>query len=358
MGAMKGDFLGFTFDGIHSSELGIMRVSDGSRYSENLLPTFQDKTVQIPGNNGMYYHGSYYTQRQFNLSIAFDALTEEQLRHLKVLFSDKKIHNLIFDEMPYKIYKVKITGTPNLKYVCFDKERPSYWNINDKRDLIGSKKDLYDPYDKADYGRVYKGEGQLNFVAYSPFAKSRFKYIDQYNIENIPEWGSLKTPYAQDVNYNLDSWIDSVKLLKFGVKKAVNGKDYILDSYTKDGILVYNPGDFDTDYILQFFPEESSGIYNFCRHTIQFDIDHFLKIAPLTLFHGDKGIQVNTKLNLLEGINEEGNITGTIYNQYIEEGDFFKIPVSDEVQFLNFIYDLNIEPQIKQGQIIYDYLFI
>ena len=85
MSVMKGDFLGFTFNGIHSSELGIMRVSDGSRYTENLLPTIQDKTTQIPGGDGTFYQGSFYTQKQISFPIVFDELTEEQLRRLKNL---------------------------------------------------------------------------------------------------------------------------------------------------------------------------------------------------------------------------------------------------------------------------------
>ena len=72
------DYVGFTFNGIHSSSLGIVRTSEGSRFNENLLPTIQDKTVQIPGGDGMYHFGSYYTQKQFNVSYAFDSLTEEQ----------------------------------------------------------------------------------------------------------------------------------------------------------------------------------------------------------------------------------------------------------------------------------------
>jgi hypothetical protein len=39
MSEFKGDFLGFTYNKLHSSELGIVRVSDGSRFNENLLPT-------------------------------------------------------------------------------------------------------------------------------------------------------------------------------------------------------------------------------------------------------------------------------------------------------------------------------
>jgi phage-related protein len=79
MSDFKGDYMGFTYNGVHSSDLGIVRTSDGSRFNENLLPTMQDKTVQVPGGDGTYYFGSYYTQKPLSVSFAFDALTEEQI---------------------------------------------------------------------------------------------------------------------------------------------------------------------------------------------------------------------------------------------------------------------------------------
>jgi hypothetical protein len=46
MSDFRGDYMGFTYGidpasgkPIHSSDLGIVRVSDGSRFNENLLPT-------------------------------------------------------------------------------------------------------------------------------------------------------------------------------------------------------------------------------------------------------------------------------------------------------------------------------
>ena len=51
----KEDFVGFTFNNKHSSDLGIIRTSDGSRYNYDLLPTFQDVTLQVPGGDGTYY---------------------------------------------------------------------------------------------------------------------------------------------------------------------------------------------------------------------------------------------------------------------------------------------------------------
>ena len=38
-------------------------------------------------------------------------------------------------------------------------------------------------------------------------------------------------------------------------------------------------------------------------------------------------VATSTKLHLIEGIDSQGNITGTVYNQYITAGDFFDIPV-------------------------------
>jgi hypothetical protein len=80
---LKGDFIGFSFNGIHSSDLGIIRTSNGSRYDDNLLPTSQDKTAAVPGGDGTYYWDTSHTQKPFNIPIAFDSLTEEQYRRLR-----------------------------------------------------------------------------------------------------------------------------------------------------------------------------------------------------------------------------------------------------------------------------------
>ena len=46
--ALKGDYIGFTYNGIHSSDLGIIRVSGGDRYEEELLPEIEEITVDVP----------------------------------------------------------------------------------------------------------------------------------------------------------------------------------------------------------------------------------------------------------------------------------------------------------------------
>lgn len=165
MGVLKGDFISFSFNGVHSSDLGIIRTSDGNRFNKNLYPTIQDKTVQVPGADGTYFFNSYYTLKNFNIPIAFDSLTEEGIRRIEEVFGKtEELVPLIFDETPYKYYMVKTTGTPTLKYIPFD-----------ETELNGGE-------------RVYKGEGTLTFIAYYPYAKSVYKFLDEYTMDNMPTW--------------------------------------------------------------------------------------------------------------------------------------------------------------------------
>ena len=51
-------YLGFTFAGHHSSEFGLLVVSDGSRYHQNLFSSFNDTVTNVPGYNGGYFFGT------------------------------------------------------------------------------------------------------------------------------------------------------------------------------------------------------------------------------------------------------------------------------------------------------------
>lgn len=147
MGATTLDFIGFTYKRKHSvRDLGIYRTNDGGdRYTDNLIPTLTDKTVDVPGGDGQYLFNSFYKSRAFTINFAFDSMTETQLRTLRQVFNGKDVSELIFDETPYKAYDAKVTGTPQLKMLCFD--------------APGGK-------------RVYKGEGSVQFTCYNPFAHS------------------------------------------------------------------------------------------------------------------------------------------------------------------------------------------
>lgn len=284
------DYVGFTFNGKHSSELGIVRTSEGSRFNENLLPTIQDKTVQVPGGDGMYHFGSYYTQKQFNISYAFDSLTEEQLARIKELFGDKKVHELIFDETPYKAYQAKVTGTASIKYIPFGEDGAN---------------------------RVYKGEGTIQFTAYDPYAYSVNKYLDQYDNTNKDEWKDAADLLPSQGNYdNIDG--NQIKLYNPGVKEV----DFILSLQFKNGVI------------------PAGQIYI----SVDGATNGQLTLKAITPIKEDEEIRINTKLNLIEGY-KNGKKSGNIYNKYISAGTFFKIPVSKNmVMYLpQFNYFNNIE---------------
>ena len=309
--ALKGDFIGFSFNGYRSEELGIVRVSDGSRYDEDLLPTSQDKTVQVPGGDGFYYFGSDYTQRQFSINIAFDELTEAQFRKLQQVFGTKELGKLIFDERPYKYYMVK-SGNPQLKYICFGKEG--------------------DP-------RIYKGEGTLTFTAYYPFAKSVFKFLEKTQKEG-------KEVYVLQGTYsNIEEWAEASGMKAQGtldkVPKNPTGGVY--------SISVYNAGDLEADFILKFNGAPNSAMNIELSQQNVAGKKGFLNLKKFDLKGTDTGFQINTKTNLIEGFNTKG-LTGVLYNENIIQGDFFKIPPQEEGLKISIT-------GATPTEIVYDYIY-
>lgn len=314
--ALKGDFIGFSFNEHRSESLGIVRVSDGSRYNEDLVPTTQDKTVQVPGGDGFYYFGSDYTQRQFNINIAFDELTEKQFRELQQVFGTKELGKLIFDERPYKYYMVK-SSKPQLKYICFGK----------------------------DGERIYKGEGTLTFTAYYPFAKSVFKFLEkEIEKETGKEVYVLRKTYS-----NIEEWAEASGM------KAQGILDIIPAEPTENAypISVYNAGDLETDFILKFsLPVDNTPIGDIKITLSKENVgkeEAFLDLNGFSKKGADTGFQINTKTNLIEGFNAEG-LTGTLYNENITQGDFFKIPPREEDYQISITGATPIE-------IVYDYIY-
>lgn len=371
---MKGDFIGFSFDGIHSSQLNIIRTSDGDRYDEELFPEINDRSNEIIGNDGENYFGSEYRKKSFSISIAFDSMTEKQFRQVRKLFGTKKICDLIFDERPYKVYSVKIENPIELNYICFDEpkvigqregkgvRRVEKDGVKDWEDIIV---DVYD-YDKVQ--RVYKGEGKIDFVAYYPFARQLYKTLDLYEDEekvittydNVDEWAAssgLLSAAAFD-EYNIDKTIESTA-----------SENYNLE------IPVYNPGDLNAGFYL-YIPFTNNYIKPNSGDYIKIYGDmNGLVLNQIEKKGEDTGVIINTVNHLIEGViydpltelndyrNKSWKTTGNIYNEYIVKGDFPKILRSDwhfdDEQYKQAIYlnCLTEQGQEDSIQINYNYLY-
>lgn len=369
-------YTGFTFNGKHSSEFNIKRTSDGDRYNENLLPTIQDKTVQIPGADGTYFYGSYFTQRVFNVSFAFDSLTEGQLAALKAHFGDKKIHELIFDETPYKKYRAKVTGSTTFKHI---------------------------PFAEGATNRVYKGEGTLQFTAYDPYAREVYKFLDNYEVPNkeliealdkIDILGDLAIHEGKDKIKTLKKVFEKLGCYRGSEDGAVNDelklalrtfnrtfgqdrgdftsdtKDYLLKALKREepptkewndaADLLETAGEFDALNIIingkgskvsdkndkVEFPVYNPGVKEspltivFCFNTETNKIpsymiqlgEQFLEFAEITKKSNDAThIWFNSQTELVEGIRIENGMyikTGDVYNHCITKGNFLKVPLT------------------------------
>lgn len=317
-----GDFCGFTFNGVHTSDLGILRVSGGDRYEDTLGPAFDDKTINIPGGMGSYYFNTVDTQRIFDLRLAFDNMHEIQFRRARQVFKSGVMGELIFDEVPYKVYTAKLQSPPQFQYICFD--------------------------DESTGERVYKGEGTIHFICYYPYARSQYKWLMSYRDKNREEWAQSSGLLPMQGNY---------------------------DAYDSPEILLYNPGDLPTDWVAYYDLNEiipsdvdpENPVIGL--HTILFENEQneHLKLCFSDFAREsdeDDFIGINSKTQLIEGykgiLGVEGfHRTGTLYNKYIDSGDFFQIPLG-ESRFCSYSspdHSIAGNPDVKCAQVNYHYLY-
>lgn len=303
--SLSGDFIGFSLGDTHSTSLGIVRVSDGSRYNENLLPTLADKTTQVGGADETYYFGTDYTQKSITIPIAFDGMTDAQFRQLRALCASKKLQKLVYDEAPYKYYMVKSTGNPTIKYVSFD-EYDAEGNIA---------------------GRIYKGEGSLTFTAYYPYARCEHKFLnDEYyaQFKTIHQWKAASG--LKEAKGTLDFW-------------------YNTDN-TVWKIPVYNPGDLEADYKLYFPYDEKNKKFGLLNVSVNGTILGFGSTFA-RLDEKDAHICVDSHANLVYGVDANFNQTGTLYNKFLTSGEFVKIPLGESI----------IESNIAPSKLDYEYIY-
>lgn len=365
---MLTDFTGFTFDGVHSSELNILRVSDGDRYNEELLPEIENKTVETSGKDGVYYFGSFYKSKDIEIKIAFDSVTEEQYRNIRRLFGQKKICKLIFDERPYKVYHVKLSQPITLETICFDEEEYHWSNEKIPPDYTETygEHEGYIPGSinhkiyTGNKRRIYKGEGTINLTAFDPFARQQYKTLDLYTIngyDNVDEWkdssGLLTAEEYAAGAYDVYQDISDTSDVKYADK--FNGQ-----------FNVYNPGDIDTPYYM-FIPYVDNKLQAGKGNEIIIGTDgaQDLVIEPFERMYSqinENGVLISSRAELIEGVQYDytlkaWRITGNIYNRYIKRGKFGKIYKGDKFDFKKQGIYLNCLVGENQPAIFYNYLY-
>ena len=111
-----------------------------------------------------------------------------------------------------------------------------------------------------------------------------------------------------------------------------NGEEYDKYDISTGEIHLWNGGQLPTNFNLYIPFTEGSNIIAGC--TIVKKKKKIVLKQMVKQFDDkkeDAKIRINTKTNLIEGVEKNNKITGSIYNQYIEKGGFFTIPVGESI---------------------------
>ena len=276
------DLTGFKFGDYHSSQFGLIRVSNGSRYNEYLLPTLKNTTTDVPGMEGTLYFGTQKTTRSFQVDMAFDSLTEEDIRDIREWLTGA--HSLIFDERPYIQYMCILNSAPQLKYLTFEENGE----------------------------RIYKGELSVNFVSYLPYGYSidGKKFIDDFLDENFEEWSN-----ASHLAYK--NFYEGETLRTY-------------DKFEGNNVYVYNGGDVEADYVLTCYFSEGATA-KISMNDVSYEFSLRAKSANSTHLE----LSVNSKLQYARcrDVNiANGVITGiSDYEIMLPSTEMFKIPIGQSL---------------------------
>ena len=240
----------------------------------------------------MYYFGSYYTQRQFTVNYAFNSLDEAGVAELKRHFGDKQIHDLIFDETPYKVWSAKVTGTATLKYI---------------------------PFTEGDTNRLYKGEGSIQFTCYCPFAhcysdrKQDYYTHPAYRVKKengFKTYSELSSQEKDHITSKINEW-----WVASNIREQEFHQNYVI-----------NFGDVPAPFSIYIGLNSNLKSVNIIN-----DNEEVVSTISWQDLPKDSGMVIlNTKTGLAIGADEEND--GQIYNQYFKGDLTAKLPVGMKIE--------------------------
>lgn len=319
----NGDFLGFTYNGVHSSTYNIVRCSAGDMFQQELLPAQEDKTLTMPGRDGQYFMRARNTSKDIKIRFAFDDLREMDIRKIRAWLGSKEEHDLIFDEHPYKKYYAKCDGVVKIDYIAFDSPD-------------GTE-------------RIYKGEGEIKFTFYDPYASHVWKELDSYSSEDYP---------------TKQQWAEASGMLTTLTPPSSKQYDNFIDSTCN----IYNAGEIDSPFIIPEMEVHYSTGYQSITYSLNGTQIGRL-VLDLTKLPAGQRYKIDSELRLILGYDQQGtnfHLNDTVYNHAIVAGDFFDIKALPKEE--NQVITMSPSPAPATGhmvtlhqrdgfQVSYDYLY-
>lgn len=222
-------FIDFTFKGISATELGLVAVIGGDRYSEDLTAQFTDEVSEVNGVNGQYYWGTNYKARERTISMATDGITQDQLRRIKRWLQPGEYGRFEEYSMIGRHCYCRVSKPPVFKFIPFERKEEIFGEI------ISTT--------------CYKGELDVTFVQDIPFT-----YANNYYVS--PAITGQGPTYSKEQKYE----IYNNRLVTQGKENESiwvgRGYWFGTDTYVEDGYLnissgkTYNPSERDSEAIV------------------------------------------------------------------------------------------------------------
>lgn len=174
-----------------------------------------------------------------------------------------------------QIFNPKATGDLSFS------ERPDVYYHVKVGDPVQIK---YIPFEE-DSKTVYKGEGTIQFIAYYPFGMGDTEVISYNNGFSFENDGDLECDWKM--------------FLRFG------------DSVSLSSDFTISVNDDNADHIIQIGSS-------------------FTPVTDTSGIVVDSGIMIDSRANLIQGYKgtpESYRLTGNLYNKYMTNGQFFKLPI-------------------------------
>ena len=141
----------------------------------------------------------------------------------------------------------------------------------------------------------------LTFTGYDPYGYCTEKWLSDYEDDNVGEWAEASG-------------------LLFS--KKVNNVDYY-DTYNAGIIPLYNPGDIDTDFVLNLTVNKGTEGSPINSIVVTLDSNNHFTLNTTSLSTGAV-IVVDTKKRLIK-------VGATVKNNLLINGNLFSIPVSKTI---------------------------
>lgn len=234
---VTGDYLGFYFNGHHSSEFGIMRVSKSNVYTENLSPSFTNITKAASASDKTISFGTHKNSIIFDIDFATDCMSLGDLEKIRQWINPKAYGEFYLDEEPNKKYLVKLYGNPTFSFIPFGDQREV--PFTDRR-YFDKDTDILNQAEvstRIDGRTIHKGEGTISFIAYEVTPQYVYSSIKEIGLDICaggPYYGQYKN-----------------KFWKVSDNKAVKA---LFDSWTKDSVAqqVVNNDKMDKKLLVNF----------------------------------------------------------------------------------------------------------